>query len=105
MTSQQSVETYSQDYLTYREIMADLLNPITPDKLDPDTLIRLTRSKLVYLENLRVKCFREINGTSDSGFTAADYELIIEAIRRSESHMRAAVKGAIKANLSRRKAS
>lgn len=105
MTSQEAVDHYSQDYLTYREIMADLLNPIVPDQLDPDTLIRLTRSKLVYLENLRVKCFREINGNQPSGFTSTDYQLIIEAIRRSEAHMRIAVKAAIKLNLSRRKAS
>ncbi len=95
----------NHDYATYREIMADLMAPISGRGLDDDTLIRLTRSKLVYLENLRLKCFREMNGGKGTEFTAHDYELILEAIRVSRQHMRDSVLLAINANLSRRKAS
>ena len=92
------------DYQTYREIMDELLSPINGDDLDPDLLVRLYQSKLVYLENLRTKCFMEINRKSDSLFTAEDYALIIKAVRETKSHLRQTMMLAISENLSKRKA-
>ncbi|NRA43819.1 MAG: hypothetical protein HRU09_02570 [Oligoflexales bacterium] len=77
------------DYTTYREIMDELLRPISGEGLDFDTLKRLYESKLVYLENLRVKCFFEMNRKNlDGYFSIADYQLILDAIHRTHSHLR-----------------
>ena len=46
------------DYETYKEIMDELKNPIIAKGLDPDLLIRLHESKVIYLDNLRVRCFQ-----------------------------------------------
>lgn len=100
------------DYATYREIMDELLRPISGEGLDSDTLKRLYESKLVYLENLRVKCFRAINsntGSPESGnptnhFTPDDYSLIVKAISDTRGHLRHSMLLAISGNLSRRKA-
>lgn len=77
----------STDYETYREIMGELLRPIEVSGLDVDTLKRLYESKLVYLENLRVKCFLELNGASGH-FTMDDYTLILRAIGETNRHLR-----------------
>ncbi len=77
------------DYETYREIMGELLRPIESHDLDVDTLKRLYESKLVYLENLRVKCFMEVNGLgSESLFTMDDYRLILKALDETNRHLR-----------------
>src|SRR5690606_501045 len=93
----------STDYATYREIMGELLRPIDGRGLDVDTLKRLYESKLVYLENLRVKCFREINGVEESPFTLSDYELILDAVHQTGRHLRELILMAIMHNLQRRK--
>ena len=95
----------STDYATYREIMDELLRPIDGRGLDVGTLKRLYESKLVYLENLRVKCFREINGNQDSPFTLNDYELILGAVQQTGRHLRELILMAIMHNLERRKIS
>ena len=77
----------STDYETYREIMGELLRPIEAHGLDVDTLKRLYESKLVYLENLRVKCFKEANG-GGGHFTMDDYRLILKALAETNRHLR-----------------
>jgi hypothetical protein len=95
----------STDYETYREIMGELLRPIEAHGLDIDTLKRLYESKLVYLENLRVKCFKELNGGSKSGyFTMDDYRLILQALAETNRHLRDLILLAISHNLKRRTA-
>lgn len=94
------------DYATYRQIMDELLRPIVAADLDGDTLRRLYESKLVYLENLRVKAFRAINAprpTAEAHFTRDDYALILEAIAVSRAHLKQVVLLTITENLSRRK--
>lgn len=93
------------DYETYREIMGELLRPISGDGLDADTLKRLYESKLVYLENLRVKCFREINMIENSPFTGSDYDLILQSIAQTRTHLRHVMLAGISINLRKREAS
>jgi hypothetical protein len=83
------------DYETYREIMNDLLKPIASDGVDTDTLKRLYESKMVYLENLRVKCFREMNGGKSTHFSQDDYKIIVEAAVKTREHLRSVVLNAI----------
>jgi hypothetical protein len=83
------------DYETYREIMNDLLKPIAADGLDTDTLKRLYESKMVYLENLRVKCFREMNSGRTTHFNRDDYRIIVEASVMTREHLRGVVISAI----------
>lgn len=92
------------DYQTYKEIMDELLTPITGEGLDPDLLVRLYQSKLVYLENLRTKCFMEMNKNLDSLFGPGDYSLILKAIGQTHSHLKQTMVLAISQNLSKRKA-
>ena len=68
------------DYETYREIMDELKNPIIGKGLDPDLLIRLHESKVIYLDNLRVRCFREINKNEETHFSWDDYIYIVSAL-------------------------
>lgn len=94
------------DYETYKEIMGELLNPIVAGELDRDTLKRLYESKAVYLENLRAKCFWEINTQkSKSHFSHEDYVLILRAIQETRSQVRQLILHSISENLSRRKVS
>ena len=94
----------STDYETYREIMGELTNPIISDGLDFDTLKRLYVSKSVYLENLRMKCFVELNKeSSQSYFTWQDYEIIVKAIAETQNHLRNLILVAVSTNLDRRK--
>lgn len=83
------------DYETYREIMNDLLKPIASENLDTDTLKRLYESKMVYLENLRVKCFREMNSGKETLFSKDDYRIIVEASTKTREHLRGVVLNAI----------
>jgi hypothetical protein len=93
------------DYQTYKEIMGELLHPIQATDLDADTLKRLYESKLVYLENLRVKCFYELNSGRESHFRVEDYQLILKAVRQTKKHTRELILLAITSNLQRRKIS
>lgn len=94
------------DYETYKEIMGELLNPIVSGDLDNETLKRLYESKAVYLENLRAKCFWEINTQkSQSHFTHDDYVLILRAIQETRSQVRHLILSSISENLSKRKVS
>ncbi len=96
----------STDYDTYREIMGDLVSPIRGDGLDWETLKRLYESKAVYLENLRIKCFTELNSQiGSSHFRWSDYHLITQALKDTRSAIKVTMRDAIFENLSRRKAS
>ena len=96
---------HQYDYETYREIMNDLLQPISGEGLDSETLRRLYESKLVYLENLRLKCFREINSGRQTHFTADDHTLIVKALGETTRHLRQIVLLAITDNLAKRQVS
>ena len=89
----------STDYETYREVMDDLLKPIEDRDLDVDTLKRLYESKLIYLENLRLKCFREINGDRESYFKEADYVLVLRAIFQTRDDLRKLILLAVSVSL------
>ncbi len=98
-------ELHSTDYETYKEIMGELLKPILADGLDPETLKSLYESKAVYLENLRVKCFRELNSDRTSHFTWEDYALVIRAIDENCQHVRQLILFVVQDKLERRLAS
>ena len=98
-------ELHSTDYETYREIMGELLKPILAEGLDPETLKSLYESKAVYLENLRVKCFKELNGKRDSHFTWDDYALVLRAIEENSQHIRQLILLVVHEKLERRLAS
>ena len=95
------------DYATFREIVDELLRPISGEDLDGDTLKRLYESKLVYLENLRIKCFKAVNTpkgpTPQNHFTVDDYSLIVSAITDTRRHLKQSMMLAISGNISRRK--
>lgn len=76
------------DYETYCEIMSDLLSPIDDSGLDKDTLKCLYESKLIYLENLRQKCFYEINSLRRGPFSSEDLSLIFRALEQTKQHLR-----------------
>jgi hypothetical protein len=97
------VKRSATDYDTYKQIMDELLMPIAQEGLDLDTLRRLYQSKLVYLENLRVKCFREMNGDEKSHFSMEDYQLVLKAISETHRHVRDLILLSINDNLARRK--
>jgi hypothetical protein len=88
------------DYDTYKEVSQDLLSPIIAEGLDLDTLKRLYMSKLVYLNNLRKQCFRDINKSS-SVFSAEDLTLITQAISQTNDHLRALVLNTLSESLNR----
>ncbi len=92
----------STDYETYREIMGELLRPIESLDLDVDTLKRLYESKLVYLGNLRVQCFLEVNGGANGHFTMDDYRLILKALNETNRHLRNLILVAITTQLQKR---
>lgn len=93
------------DYATYKEIMGDLLSPIMAEGLDLDTLKRLYESKAVYLENLRLKCFWEINKNPETHFDTKDYSLILKAIYETRKQLRHLILVAVTAQLDKRKVS
>jgi hypothetical protein len=92
------------DYETYKEIMGELLRPIEASGLDIETLKRLYESKLVYLENLRVTCFMEVNQGGSGHFTMEDYRLILQALGETNRHLRDLMMVAITTNLAKRRA-
>lgn len=94
----------STDYDTYREIMGELLRPIEAHGLDVDTLKRLYESKLVYLENLRIRAFYELNSDKVGHFTMDDYQLIVRAAQETNRHLRDLILLAITTQLQKRKA-
>ena len=93
------------DYETYQEIMGELDSPIMVSGLDLEMVKRLYESKAVYLENLRVKCFCEINSESSSCFTNDDYLLILNAIKETKLHLRNLILLAVTNQLDELKAS
>lgn len=95
----------STEYETYREIMDELVKPIIADDLDPETLKSLYESKAVYLENLRVKCFTELNAKASSHFTWDDYALIQRAIKEMRQHVRQLILIVVQDKLEKRLAS
>ncbi len=92
------------DYETYKEVMGELALPIEVKGLDSDTVKRLYESKLVYLENLRVNCFRDINSKGQSRFTIADYELVLLAIHVTRTHLRESILQVISERIEKKKA-
>jgi hypothetical protein len=98
-------EWAATDYETYCEIMDELLKPIVADGLDPETLKNLYESKAVYLENLRIRCFSELNHSRQTHFTWHDYKMILWAIDQTRSHVRQLILVVVHDKLSRRKVS
>jgi len=96
-----SVKKNGTDYATYKEIMAELGKPIEASGLEFETLKRLYESKLVYLENLRQRAFRDLNHPGKQTFSSADYEFILSAIKQSKEHLSQSVMQAIVINLSK----
>jgi hypothetical protein len=92
----------STDYATYREIMGELVRPIEAEGLDLETLKRLYESKLVYLENLRVHCFYELNSKKGGHYTIADYQLILKAVSETNRHLRELILVAMTTKLKKR---
>ena len=98
-------EYRATDYETYREIMGELIKPILAEGLDAETLKSLYESKAVYLENLRIKCFKELNSEKrTSHFTWDDYHLVVRAIKENHGHVRNLILVAVNEKLECRKA-
>jgi len=93
------------DYETYREIMDELVKPIVGEGLDPETLKNLYESKAVYLENLRVRSFTELNHLKSTHFTWKDYQLILDAMQQTRNHVRQLILLVIHDKLAKRKVS
>ena len=91
------------DYETYCEIMSDLMSPIDDSGLDKETLKCLYESKLIYLENLRMKCFHEINSHRQGPFSSQDLSLIISALEQTKEHLRDLVIVSLSHAISRQK--
>ena len=98
-------DSRATDYETYREIMDELLNPIMAEGLEMDTLKSLYESKSVYLENLRIKCFWELNSGKKTHFEWEDYHLILRAITENKNHIRKLILLNVTTGLDRRKVS
>lgn len=94
------IKKTATDYETYTEIMEDLMKPIAAEGLDQETLKRLYESKMVYLENLRIKCFKEVNAGKSSHFRQQDYNLIVRAGVETRKQLREVVLSAIQTRLS-----
>lgn len=90
-------------YDAYVEIKSDLIKPILKKGLDCLTIKRLYESKAVYLENLRIKCFKEMNVFSESHFTEDDYHYILNAAKINKEHLRNHIFKEIKHNLDNRR--
>ncbi len=98
-------EYRATDYETYREIMGELIKPILAEGLDVETLKSLYESKAVYLENLRIKSFKELNSEKRSShFTWDDYHLVVRAIKENHNHVRNLILVAVHEKLDCRKA-
>lgn len=90
------------DYETFKEIIYELLSPIDDEGLDIDTLKSLYESKLVYLENLRIKCFLDINHGKNASFSQEDYKMILKAINQTNNHLHDLVVMAVSSSLLKR---
>jgi len=80
--------SYIKDDEAHREVMEELFKPICSEGLDHTILRRLYESKLIYLENLRIKSFQEINLEKNSRFSLKDYELILLAIKKTKHRIK-----------------
>ncbi len=87
------------DYNVYKELEADLICPIESPTLNKDITVRLYESKLIYLENLRVKCFKDMNMNSSSKFTTEDYNFILKAKQITNAYLKEVILDIIKENL------
>jgi hypothetical protein len=85
--------------------MDELLRPIDGEGLDIETLKRLYESKLVYLENLRIRCFVEMNQEKPGLFKLSDYNIVLVAISRTTKHLQDLVVLAVTSGLAKRKVS
>ncbi|MBP9708538.1 MAG: hypothetical protein KBD78_12920 [Oligoflexales bacterium] len=95
-----------KDYETFKEVSSELLNPIDPMGLDAETLKRLYESKYVYLENIRGKCFRNMNQVKPySLFSQEDYQLILSARDATNFQLKKLILVEMHTKLGRRKAS
>lgn len=90
-----------EGYDAYIEIKSELVKPISDNGLDGQTVKRLYESKAVYLENLRIKCFREMNHFRhrDDGFNEDDYQFILNAAKINRNHLRSHIMTHIKDSL------
>ena len=76
------------------------MSPIEGEDLDEKTLCRLYESKLVYLQNLRIKCFQDMNRHEDKNmFSAPDYRRILKAIDQTQIHLHDLVVKAVRRRL------
>lgn len=93
------------DYESFHEILDDLMKPIRDDGLNVETVIRLYESKLAYLENIRIKCFRDVNARTlrkeSNGFQVQDYELIIAAIDLTRKTLKYTILTSVRESLSK----
>ena len=94
-------EIQGTDYKTFQEVIEELVKPIDGRGLDIDTLKKLYESKRVYLENLRLKCFYEVNRSIQSEFSMSDYTLILQAIKLTNQHLHDLVLLSVSSALSR----
>ena len=91
------------DYETYKEIMDELRNPIIAKGLEPEIMVRLHESKVIYLENLRVRCFKELNLEGVAHFSWDDYNYIVLALEECRATTRSLVIHSVKNYLSNQK--
>lgn len=76
------------NYDLYRDIADDLSSQVD-QKLEPEVRYELYQSKLVYLTNLQIQCFKQINlAGSKSQFQNSDLANIILAIEMTHKQMR-----------------
>lgn len=80
------------EYRIYRKVFEELARPLDVSGLDIETIIKLYKSKLIYLENLRLRCFNHINHRVPSGsvscFNGHDLSFIIYAQKETKLHLR-----------------
>lgn len=88
-------------YESYQVIKSELHEAIDEKGLDIVILKRLYESKLRYLEQLRVNCFREINLNPETSFTPSDLGFIIAGIKITGDHIESLVKNIIGGNRGR----
>lgn len=99
------LEDCKSEYETYKEIIDELMVPIKGEGLEVETLARLYESKLVYLRNLRAKCFYSMNRHDGTFFTTHDHNMILQAIEETQSHLRDLILMMVTTGISKRKVS
>ena len=76
--------TNNTEFNIYKDIAKDLLNPINED-VDVITKIHLYLSKLIYLEHLHKRVFKELNtNPQNTLFKTDDICLILKAIKKNK---------------------